>query len=321
MSGVQIFEEQVFVYTGKKLDFIWEDAGISLHFVTANCERDIDIAIKVVTDIEEICVSPPGYELGPMVSPVYRIKAGAKLPALARVTIKHSAQVDEETSLVHMVAHGGPPYHFKPMEGGKFPLGESYGEIEMNQFCLITIIENIFKRRSLAFHVAYLEHNIVHFMVTKNIPAHCDAVRARYGTSIKSYPMRYSYKATEIQLAIKEPYLYEGWQILPTSAPQIALHNIHDYQPGSAIPKIELQMEWKNEGQPQERNVKIDIQGGTIKYYFTLSCKLEEQRTQQKMLTPPSAERTASSLQVQCGAAEPGITSIKCTNQWVTRFC
>ena len=36
------FGKKVFVYSGKKLDFDWEDAGISLHFPGATFEKEIE---------------------------------------------------------------------------------------------------------------------------------------------------------------------------------------------------------------------------------------------------------------------------------------
>ena len=75
---------------------------------------------------------------------MYEIKSSfTTLPAPLRVRIQHCATVEKQDSLVFMVAHNGPPYHFQPLQGGKFPPGESYCEIEVKKFCFITIFYNI----------------------------------------------------------------------------------------------------------------------------------------------------------------------------------
>ncbi|CAI8005534.1 hypothetical protein GBAR_LOCUS4297 [Geodia barretti] len=121
VAGVPILGAQKFWYTGKQMDFIWEEAGISLHFPAAFCERDIKISVGIFTDLEQNCILP---QLMPRASSTYEIKASAPLPAPVRVRIEHCAIVEKENSLVHMVAHGGAPYQFKPLHGGHFPLNK-----------------------------------------------------------------------------------------------------------------------------------------------------------------------------------------------------
>ena len=58
----------------------------------------------------------------------------------------------------------------------------------------------------LAVFVAHLkENNTVHFLVTKNTPANCTAVRNKYtnASSLRSHTMRYFYGTTEISLSIE----------------------------------------------------------------------------------------------------------------------
>ena len=264
------------------MDIIWKEAGISMHFPATLGERDIKISVQIFTNREQKCILPQQYQNMPMVSPVYEITASAKLPAPVRVKVEHCAVVDKEDSLIYMVAHNGPPNIFEPLDGGYFPLNKSHGEIELMQFSLLTILYNIFDwKLTLAIHIAYLKDNIVHFLVTKNLPANCTAVQEIYRTRVsklQSYIMQYFYKTTKISLSIPElePGC-DGWCIEPSCKPvTVGMLGVHTYQPGGVIPKIELKLKWQGNGKPEEQEIDIGIEGGSMES-FSLSCKSAQQ--------------------------------------------
>ncbi|CAI8034965.1 Ankyrin homolog [Geodia barretti] len=154
VSGAPLLNKQSFVYTGRKMAFFWEDAGINLHFPAAACEEEIKISVKVLTNVEDNCIMPDGYRLMPFASAVYKITASAKLSAPVKVRMQHCAVVDKEGSLVHIVAHCTSPYRFKLLHKGKFPLGDTYGEIEISRFSVLGTIFNFLGLVStLAIHV------------------------------------------------------------------------------------------------------------------------------------------------------------------------
>ena len=271
------------------MEFIWEEAGISLHFPAAHCKRDIKISVGIFTDLEQNYMIPQRYQLMPRASSTYEIKASSPLPAPVRVRIEHCTIVEKENSLVHMVAHGGAPYKFKPLHGGHFPLNKSYGEIEMEEFCILTILYNIFKTRIvLAVFVAHLkENNTIHFLVTKNTPANHTAVQNKYtnALSLRSYTTRYFNRTTEISLSI--PPDCDGWIIKPSCKPAVIdMLALHTYEPGSVIPKIELKLKWQGTGEPKEQEVEIGVQGGSMES-LTLSCKPENPKKSAPVLPQP----------------------------------
>ena len=276
VAGVPLLKKQSFVYSGEKLDFIWEEAGISLHFPSVACEKDIEISIKVMTNVEENCIMPHGYRLMPMASATYMIAASATLPAPVKVRMQHCALVEKEDSLIHMVAHSKPPYKFKA-HPGKCPIGESYGEIETTEFCIWNILYNMpVITTSLATHVVYVSDSTAHIVVTKNMKAHRKAVREGYpkGTIIDPYSMRCSFGTTNIAFSeAEQDDRDEGWsiQLAPTPS-QILINNIYGYVLGSVLPKVNVRMEWKGKGQPQEEVIQIRVQGGSMKF-FPLTCK------------------------------------------------
>ena len=271
------------------MEFIWEEAGISLHFPAAHCKRDIKISVGIFTDLEQNYMIPQRYQLMPRASSTYEIKASSPLPAPVRVRIEHCTIVEKENSLVHMVAHGGAPYKFKPLHGGHFPLNKSYGEIEMEEFCILTILYNIFKTRIvLAVFVAHLkENNTIHFLVTKNTPANHTAVQNKYtnALSLRSYTTRYFNRTTEISLSI--PPDCDGWIIKPSCKPAVIdMLALHTYEPGSVIPKIELKLKWQGTGEPKEQEVEIGVQGVRMES-FTLSCKPGNPKKSRPVLPQP----------------------------------
>ena len=237
-----------------------------MHFPTTLNEEKIRFTVAVFPDVEEACILPRKYRLMPTASVTYKITSNVTtLPAPVRVRIQHCSIVEKEDSLVFMVAHNGPPYHFQSLQGGKFPTGESYGEIEMENFCLITIFNNI--KMSLAVFVAYLSDNIVDFLVTKNIPDNCAQVKNEYRHAklLRDYTMRYYYSTTEIVLGNLPIEEGNGWYVKPLHKPaSIDMCSVHAYEPGCVIPKIELKLEWKEAGEPEEKEIDIEVEGGVI---------------------------------------------------------
>ena len=264
------------------MDFIWKEAGISMHFSAALCERDIMISVRIFTNREQNCILPQRYQILPMVSAVYEITTSAKLPAPVRVKVEHCAVIDKEDSLTFMLAHNGPPNKFEPLHSEYFPLNKSHGVIELMKFSLLTILYNVLDwKLTLAIHIAYLKDNVVHFLVTKNLPANCTAVQETYKTrmsKLQSYIMQYFYKTTTISLSIPElePGC-DGWCIESSCKPvTVGMLGVHTYEPGGVIPKIELTLKWQGKGEPEEREVDIGVEGGSMES-FILSCKPAQQ--------------------------------------------
>jgi hypothetical protein len=128
--------EESVVYIGRACSYI-SQTGISLHFPAAKCPKPVKVSVKVVSGDYTL---PPEYEGMPLVSSMFKITASDTLPAPISVRLEHCAVVDREDCLVHMVAEDIHPYHFKPLPGGHFPIGGSYGEIKLEKFSTLTTI-------------------------------------------------------------------------------------------------------------------------------------------------------------------------------------
>ena len=246
-----------------------------MHFPT-QLDKRIEFCVVVVPVTESDCILPQHYRGLPRASVVYEIKSNVTtLPAPVKVRIQHCVITEKGHSLVFMVAHDGPPYRFQPLRRGKFPRGESYGEIEVKKFCLVTIFYNIFDmmriRMSLAVYEASVSNNIRHFLVTKNLPANCTQVKNEYKHAyLRSKAMTYSIRTNKISLRNLPIEEENGWHVKSFNQPaSINMRTVHAYQPGCAIPKIELKREWKGAGEPKEKEFIIEVEGGDMES-FTL---------------------------------------------------
>ena len=269
------------------MDFIWEDAGISLHFPAVHTNvGEIKISVAVVANVDEDSILPPKYRLMPATSATYKITASAILPAPIRVRMEHCALVDKEDSMTLMVAHKGPPFCFKPLRLGN--ISSYYGEIETMRFSLFRYFWNFLGRpMRLSIQVFYHEDSTATFVVTKNLKAHITAVRESVRESMKylcvdNIPL--SCESTTNDISLSLPADQDGWHITPTFEPaKIETVHINTYEPGQVVPNIKLCMEWKGSGHPKEKNVKIPITGGSI-ISFYLRCKPSPQELSKHQL-------------------------------------
>ena len=256
-------------YTGRKV--FYESSGISLSIPTAVCEKPVGISVEVVHDDY---ILPSGYKNMPVVSDLYRITATDTLPVPVTVRMEHCGVVEEKNSLVHIIAHGSPPYQFKLLYGGSFPLHRSYAEVQMKKFSILAILAHkLGWRMSLSVQVFYQKSNTVTFVATKNIQSQIAAVQREYPNTLdlfrKSILCEYTTKAITLTIPT-EPQA--GWAIVPKFRPtQILTTLIREYRPGKVPPSVQLDIKWTGEGQPRAKDVEIGIKGCSIES-FTLSC-------------------------------------------------
>ena len=110
-------------------------------------------------------------------------------------------------------------------------------------------------------------------IVTKNEPHLVNAVKFEYRRAIdsKSTTMSCDYTTKEISLNIPPA---SPWKILPAFSLEIEILDIHEYKPGMLIPKVELLMDWKEEGEePKEKIVTIEVRGDNVKPINLLCTK------------------------------------------------
>ena len=258
------------VYTGEACSYFSQN-GISFHFPASESKCRVELRFKVVNDDY---VLPKGYEDMPLVSSMFKITTSDELPVPVTVQMEHCAIIEEDDSLVHMIAHGPPPYHFKLLPEGKFPLGECYGEIEMKMFCTLTQAQKRRGSMSLSVHIFYHSYCSATFIATRNLRTLNRAVKKKYVDAIKvveqSISCNHSIEAITLRIPRPKP---QGWFVQPEfEPPKIETRLIREYREGKIPPCIHLSMTWTGEGMPVEEKVKIAVGGTSVKSFF-LSCR------------------------------------------------
>ena len=291
------------MYCGTELSY-HSKTGISLSIPAAKCDDPITISIQVVNDDYSL---PLRYRKMPIVSDIYKITTSAALPAPVTVRMQHCAVVEDSGSLVYIVSHDSPPYRFKLLYGGTFPVGESYGEIKLRRFCILaTLAHKLGLKKSLllSWQMFYHEDNTASFVATKNTPSLIQARQKEYPDSVagRSNSMLCYYNTKAITLKLPTA-TQTGWEILPTvDPPEIKTKLIRKYRPGETPPAVELKLKWTG-GEPKEDDIKIGVGGCSIKS-FILSCKpfskyiaQNPSGNQQVPLPPPEQPTSPPSLQ------------------------
>ena len=264
--------EETVVYTGEACSHVSQN-GISFHFPASESKCTVELRYKVVNDDY---VLPKGYEDMPLVSSMFKIAACDELPVPITVRMEHCAIIEEDDSLVHMIAHGPPPYHFQPLLSGTFPLGERYGEIQVKHFSIFTTLaKKLGLTLSLSVQVFYHDHSSATFVVTKNLWPLISAVENKYAGAKKGLEQSVlcGYETKTITLTVPGPPQEGGWCVQPAFEPaQIETKLIREYGEGKTPPNIHLSMTWTGEGMPVEEKVKIAVVGTSVKSFF-LSCR------------------------------------------------
>ena len=259
--------EETVVYTGEACSHVSQN-GISFHFPASESKCKVELRFKVVNDDY---ILPKGYEDMPLVSSMFKITASDELPVPVTVQM---AIIEEDDSLVHMIAHGPPPYYFKPLPEGKFPLGECYGEIQMKRFCTLTQAQKRRGLMSLSVHIVYHSCCSATFVATRNLRTLNRVVKKKYADAIKvveqSISCDHSTEAITLRIPRPKP---RGWCVQPEfEPPKIQTRLIREYREGKIPPCIHLSMKWTGEGMPVEEKVKIAVGGTSVESFF-LSCR------------------------------------------------
>ena len=256
------------VYTGEACSHV-SQSGISFHFPASESKCRVELRYKVVNDDY---VLPEGYEDMPLVSSMFKITTSDELLVPVTVQMEHCAIIEEDDSLVHMIAHGPPPYYFKLLPEGKFPLGECYGEIQMKMFCTVTQAQKRRGPMSLSVHIFYHGYCSATFIATRNLRTLNRAVKKRYVDAIKviEQSMSCDHSTEAITLKIPRPKP-RGWCVQPEfEPPKIQTRLIREYREGKIPPCIHLSMTWTGEGIPVEEKVKIAVEGTSVESFFLL---------------------------------------------------
>ena len=294
------------VYTGEACSHVSQN-GISFHFPASESKCRVELRYKVVDDDY---VLPKGYEDMPLVSSMFKITASDELLVPVTVRMEHCAIIEDD-SLMHMIAHGPPPYYFQPLLSGTFPLGERYGEVQVKRFSIFTTLAKKLRLTlSLSVQVFYHDHSSTTFVVTKNLRRLISAVKSKYAAAnrVVEQSMSCGYETEEITLTVPDPPQEGGWCVQPEFGPaKIETRLIREYKVGKTPPGVHLKIKWTGEGEPVEEDIRIAVGGTTSVDSFLLSCKPATTAHAMSDSAPstPTSQSQPPSLQSDPDPAQP----------------
>ena len=86
-----------------------------------------------------------------LVSAVYAISVSEPLLKPVQLEIQHCVSIEKSAHSNYLsfatAPSDRPPYHFQPVEGGIFAIGNQYGNISLSGFSIWSIIKKKFRRR------------------------------------------------------------------------------------------------------------------------------------------------------------------------------
>ena len=267
----------VFKYVGSGLSFLWRDYGIELHIpATSDLIDDIVVTVEVRA-LDESFQIPNRSEF---VSAIYSISTSRPLPVEAVLRIQHCVPGHMVTSerLTFVYASNGAPYEFQQLKGGKFSKYSCYGEIKVSKFseyAIMRLLQGLRQPHAPTDLVVgvYSYGTRASFIVTRNLTAHLRAVEEEMnGKTDKSTTVLIDENLEKIALDV--PTQGKGWGVTSTFTPAVLpMKVIRDFQPGKAIPKISLEMDWLKSSEPAKpADVVVKVSGLEMLEEFKLPC-------------------------------------------------
>ena len=121
----------------------WEGFGFEFHVPEGTCPVGSECEVMVDVVMAGDFAFPEGVE---PVSAIYIISVASKLLQPSLVKIQHCVALDKTNGDSSQLSfyratlkEPTPPYHFKPVEGGRFYVGDQYGQLELPVFCGLAI--------------------------------------------------------------------------------------------------------------------------------------------------------------------------------------
>ena len=230
----------------------------------------------------------------PLVSSMFKITASDTLPAPISVRLEHCAVVDREDCLVHMVAEDTHPYHLKPLPGGKFPIGGSYGEIKLEKFSTFTTIcKFLGLYMDLSVFLFYHKDNTATFVATRNLSEVIEAIKEKFADAVETLEksmIYFCYTTRAITLTIPKAKP-NGWTVVPKcKPPKIETELIWNFERGKTPPSIHLKM--TGSGPHKDEDIEIKLGGCSVES-FTLSCMSPHKRQSQSLTQQSPANSQA----------------------------
>ena len=149
LQGVCVAEHKLFLLQNDSSQFLnWEEYGLRIAIPQGAVQQSDTVEVAITALVGGEFILPEDTEL---VSAVYDISVSKPLLKPVQLEIQHCVSIEKPAHsnyLSFATAHSDcPPYHFQPVKGGNFPIGNQYGSILLSGFCklLIFYFKKIFR--------------------------------------------------------------------------------------------------------------------------------------------------------------------------------
>ena len=141
LQGVCVAEHKLFLLQNDSSQLLnWEEYGLRIAIPQGAVQQSDTVEVAITALVGGEFILPEDTEL---VSAVYAISVSKPLLKPVQLEIQHCVSIEKSAHsnyLSFATAHSDcPPYHFQPVKGGKFSIGNRYGSICLSGFCKLLI--------------------------------------------------------------------------------------------------------------------------------------------------------------------------------------
>ena len=149
LQGVCVAGHKLFLLQNDSPQLLnWEEYGLKIAIPQGAVQQSDTVEVAITALVGGEFILPEDTEL---VSAVYAISVSKPLLKPVQLEIQHCVSIEEPAHSNYLsfatAPSDCPPYHFQPVEGGIFSIGNQYGGITVSGFSIWSIIKKKFRRR------------------------------------------------------------------------------------------------------------------------------------------------------------------------------
>ena len=149
LQGVCFAGDKLFLLQNDSPQLLnWEEYGLRIAIPQGAVQQSDTVEVAITALVGGEFILPEDTEL---VSAVYAISVSKPLLKPVQLEIQHCVSIEKPAHSNYLSFTTAPsdhsPYHFQPVEGGIFAIGNQYGNISLSGFSIWSIIKKKFRRR------------------------------------------------------------------------------------------------------------------------------------------------------------------------------
>ena len=152
LQGVCVAGDKLFLLQNDSPQLLnWEEYGLRIAIPQGAVQQSDTVEVAITALVGGEFILPEDTEL---VSAVYAISVSKPLLKPVQLEIQHCVSIEKPAHSNYLsfatAPSDRPPYHFQPVEGGIFSIGNRYGSISLSGFSIWSTIKKMFGLGSLS---------------------------------------------------------------------------------------------------------------------------------------------------------------------------